>query len=95
MASVVETFVLCLFVCKFSNFFLFHPPLFIQYSTEECSTVQLLARDPEYPQRIRVALVFETFDCLLVLCVSANFLIARSPEYPQRIKVGSVFEPCA
>ena len=26
---------------KFSNFFLFHPPLFIQYSTEECSTVQL------------------------------------------------------
>ena len=34
-------FSVCLFVCKFSNFFLFHPPLFIQYSTEECSTVQL------------------------------------------------------
>ena len=26
-------------VCKFSHFSLFHPPLFIQYSTEECSTV--------------------------------------------------------
>ena len=36
-------FSVCLFsVCKFSNFFLFYPPLFIQYSTEECSTVQLL-----------------------------------------------------
>merc|ERR1711895_1659 len=36
----------CLFVCsflvsKFSHFSLFHPSLFIQYSTEECSTVQL------------------------------------------------------
>ena len=44
--SVVETCV-CLSVCslffvsKFSNFSLFHPSLFIQYSTEECSTVQL------------------------------------------------------
>ena len=44
--SVVETFV-GLFVCslffviKFSNFSLFHPSLIIQYSTEECSTVQL------------------------------------------------------
>merc|ERR1712177_88758 len=39
--SVVETFVLCLLVSKFSHFSLFHPSLFIQYSTEECSTVQL------------------------------------------------------
>ena len=33
----------CLFpgVIKFSNFSLFQPSLFIQYSTEECSTVQL------------------------------------------------------
>ena len=31
----------CLRVIKFSNFSLFHPSLFIQYSTEECSTVQL------------------------------------------------------
>ena len=55
--------VLCslFFVCKFSNFFLFHPSLFIQYSTEECSTVQLLARSLEYPQRIRVVSVFELF----------------------------------
>ena len=34
-------FVLCVLDCKFSNFFLFHTSLFIQYSTEECSTVQL------------------------------------------------------
>ena len=33
-------------VSKFSNFFLFHPPLFIQYSTEECSTVQYKAAGP-------------------------------------------------
>ena len=33
-------------VCKFSNFFLFHPPLFIQYSTEECSTVQYIGAGP-------------------------------------------------
>merc|ERR1712240_730840 len=33
-------------VCKFSNFFLFHPPLFIQYSTEEYSTVQYKAAGP-------------------------------------------------
>ena len=39
--SVVETSVLCLIVSKFSHFSLFHPSLFIQYSTEECSTVQL------------------------------------------------------
>ena len=41
MDSVVETSVLCLIVSKFSHFSLFHPSLFIQYSTEECSTVQL------------------------------------------------------
>ena len=36
--------VLCLFfVIKFSNFSLFHPSLIIQYSTEECSTVQYKA----------------------------------------------------
>ena len=29
----------------------------------------LLARSPEYPQRIRVASVFEFFDCLIVLCL--------------------------
>ena len=66
--------VLCVCVSKFTNFFLFHPPLFIQYSTEECSTVQLLARSPEYPQvqRIRVASVVEFCVCLLVPCVSAK-----------------------
>ena len=49
--SVVETFVclfsvLCLLVSKFSHFSLFHPSLFIQYSTEECSTVQYKAAGP-------------------------------------------------
>ena len=34
-------FLACLLVSKFSNFSLFHSSLFIQYSTEECSTVQL------------------------------------------------------
>ena len=41
--------------------------------------IGLLARSPEYPQRIRVASVFEPFTCLfvclIVLCLSANFLI--------------------
>merc|ERR1711873_108960 len=68
----------------------------------------LLARSPEYPQRIRVASVFEPFVCFLLDYLSANFLIfllltssfivlspllARSPKYPQRIRVASVFEP--
>ena len=48
--SVVETsdclFSACLLVSKFSHFFLFHPPLFIQYSTEECSTVQYIGAGP-------------------------------------------------
>merc|ERR1712175_54954 len=45
--SVVETFVCSLFfVIKFSNFSLFHPSLIIQYSTEECSTVQYKAAGP-------------------------------------------------
>merc|ERR1711873_299076 len=57
--------VLSVLVCKFSYFSLFHPSLFIQYSTEECSTVQLLASSLEYPQRIRVVSVFETCVCSL------------------------------
>ena len=38
--------VLCLIVSKFSNFSFFHSSLFIQYSTEECSTVQYKAAGP-------------------------------------------------
>merc|ERR1712240_301119 len=38
--------ILCVCASKFSIFFLFHPPLFIQYSTEECSTVQYKAAGP-------------------------------------------------
>merc|ERR1711873_303922 len=94
VVSVFETSVCSLFfVSKFSNFFLFHP-LFIQYSTEECSTVQLLARDPEYPQRIRVASVFEFCVCLSVCLSDCSLLVSkfsRDPEYPQRIRVASVF----
>ena len=46
--SVFETLVLCLSVCLWANFliFLFQPSLFIQYSTEECSTVQYKAAGP-------------------------------------------------
>merc|ERR1712240_656477 len=77
-------------VCKYSHFSLFHPPLFIQYSTEECSTVQLLARSLEYAQRIRVVSVFETFICLnsvsvLCLLVSkfSNFVLFHPPLFIQ------------
>ena len=59
------------FVCKFSHFSLFHPSLFIQYSTEECSTVQLLASSLEYPERIRVDSVVETSVCLFFVCLLA------------------------
>ena len=74
MDSVVEFFD-CLIVCslivsKFSHFSLFHPSLFIQYSTEECSTVQLLASSLEYPERIRVDSVVET----LVFKVFLDFI---------------------
>ena len=38
-----------------------------------------MARSPEYPQRIRVASVFEPFiylfDCSLLVCLIVNFLI--------------------
>merc|ERR1712033_30957 len=44
VVSVFEPFDCSLIDCKFSNFFLFHPSLFIQYSTEECSTVQYKAK---------------------------------------------------
>merc|ERR1712240_238077 len=44
--QLLKRLIVCLIVCsllviKFSHFSLFHPSLFIQYSTEECSTVQL------------------------------------------------------
>ena len=93
MDSVVETSVClsvpCLRVCKFSHFSLFHPSLFIQYSTEECSTVQLLASSLEYPQRIEWSQSLNRLsDCSLFLVSK----LARDPEYPQRIRVASVFE---
>merc|ERR1712240_773537 len=69
-SQCLKRLIVCsLLVCKFSHFSLFHPPLFIHYSTEECSIVQLLASSLEYPQRIRVVSVFE---------------LASSLEYPQR-----------
>ena len=49
-----RVFFVCLFfVSKFSHFSFFHSSLIIQYSTEECSTVQLLASSLEYPERIQ------------------------------------------
>merc|ERR1712240_682628 len=95
----------CLIVlCLEANFLIF---LLLTSSFIVLSPL-LLACSPEYPQRIRVASVFETLDCSLSVCVSANFLIfllltssfivrsplllARSLEYPQRIRVVSVFE---
>ena len=91
MDSVVEFFD-CLIVCslivsKFSHFSLFHPSLFIQYSTEECSTVQLLASSLEYPERIRVDSVVETLVCLSV-CVFfvskfSNFSLFHSSIFIQ------------
>ena len=39
--SVLCSLSVCLVVSKFSHFSFFHSSLFIQYSTEECSTVQL------------------------------------------------------
>merc|ERR1712240_313630 len=78
---------LCLSVCsflvsKFSHFSLFQPSLFIQYSTEECSTVQLLANSLDYPQRMRIewsqclnSVSVCLFVCLSVLFLLANFLI--------------------
>ena len=43
-SQCLKRLIVCsLIVIKFSNFSLFHPSLFIQYSTEECSTVQYKA----------------------------------------------------
>ena len=45
--QLLKRLIVCLSVCslffvsKFSHFSFFHSSLFIQYSTEECSTVQL------------------------------------------------------
>merc|ERR1711889_19595 len=64
----------CLIVCslrvsKFSHFSLFHPSIFIQYSTEECSTVQLLASSLEYPQRIEWSQCLNSVSvCLFCAC---------------------------
>merc|ERR1712101_75938 len=56
--QLLKRLIVCsLLVIKFSHFSLFHPSLFIQYSTEEWSTVQLLASSLEYPERIRVVSV--------------------------------------
>ena len=94
----------CLIVCLIVNFLIF---LLLTSSFIVLSPL-LLARSPEYPQRIRVASVFEPFVLCLIVCLEANFLIfllltssfivlsplllARSPEYPRRIRVTLVFE---
>ena len=81
MVSVFEPSVLCslsvcLVVSKFSHFSLFHPPLFIQYSTEECSTVQLLASSLEYPQRIEWSQSLNRLSvCSLIVSKFSNFFL--------------------
>ena len=55
-------------VTKFSNFFLFHPPLFIQYSTEECSTVQYKAAGWSGP-------VMSAAACFLDICYDLRKMI--------------------
>ena len=68
--------VLCLIVSKFSHFSLFHPSLIIQYSTEECSTVQLLASSLGIQRGLEwTHLLKRLFDCSMV---SSNFLIFPS-----------------
>ena len=77
--------VLCslFFVSKFSHFSFFHPSLFIQYSTEECSTVQLLASSLEYPERIRVDSVVETSVCSLRVSKFSHFSLFHPPLFIQ------------
>ena len=55
----------------------------------------LLARSPEYPQRIRVASVFEPFDCLFfVLCLfGSKFSNFSSPHLLFYSTVSSVIGP--
>ena len=50
VVSVFEFRVCLFFVSKFSYFFLFNPSLFIQYSTEVCSTVQLFIYNQTFQQ---------------------------------------------
>ena len=61
VASVFEMF----FLCLEANFLIF---LLLILLSVVLSPL-LLARSPEYPQRIRVASVFEPFICLIVLCL--------------------------
>ena len=68
-------FVLCLIVGKFSNYSS-HPPLNKIFSNSSPHP-PLLARPPEYLQRIRVASVFELSVCLFVCLFWANFLISH------------------
>ena len=75
VASVFEPFAWLFLVClpacqQIFSFFFSSPPLIVL-------SPLLLARSPEYPQRIRVASVFEPSAWLFfVLCsLSANFLI--------------------
>merc|ERR1711873_117815 len=58
VASVFELHACSLLVSKFSNFSLFHPPLFIQYSTEEYSTVQYKA-DLERARNVGCRLLYK------------------------------------
>merc|ERR1712240_732612 len=80
----------CLFlVSKFSNFSLFHPSLFIQYSKEECSTVQLLASSLEYPQRIEWTQLLKRLSVCLFhgVCKFSNFSLFHPSLFIQKSAV--------
>ena len=79
----------CLSVCsflvsKFSNFSLFHPPLFIQYSTEECSTVQYKAaghRTHKTSLRVKKT-ILESMPCIVAHSTRRYIGTAVGPLHP-------------
>merc|ERR1712240_954534 len=94
--SVFETSVCSLSVClffviKFSNFFLFHPPLFIQYSTEECSTVQYKAAGHcTHKTSLRVKKTIpESMPCIVAHSTRRYIGTAVGPLHPELHRNGA------
>ena len=92
VASAFEMFFACLLACLLdcleANFLIF---LLLTSSFIVLSPL-LLARYPEYPQRIRVASVFELFIYLFVLCslLVCKFSNFSSPHPPLCSTVSSL-----
>merc|ERR1712121_479642 len=84
VVSVFETCVCSLCVSKFSNFSLFHPSLFIQYSTEECITVQYKAtghRTHKTSLRVKKTIP-ESMPCILAHSTRRYIGTAVGPLHP-------------